>query len=141
MKELLYFFDKLEDDTRAVLSKHNILYAFIGGVAIVLFWRGVWITADQIQFLTGPVSILISVAVLLVTGLFVSFFIGDTIIISGIKKEKRLDEKVAGEVKTELDVLIDMQAKMNSMEQELKAIREDVKKAPPRKTARKKDAQ
>lgn len=140
MKELLYFFDKLEDDVRALLSKHNILYAFIGGVAIVLFWRGVWITADQIQFLTGPVSILISVAVLLVTGLFVSFFIGDTIIISGIKKEKRLDEKVAGEVKTELDVLIDMQAKMNSMENELRALREEVKKSSVRKITKKKEA-
>jgi len=128
MNDLIHFFDKLEDDVRAMLSKHNIIYAFIGGVAIVLFWRGVWITADTIPFLTGPVSVLISVVVLLVTGLFVSFFIGDTIIISGIKKEKRLDERVASEVKTELDVLDDMQSKMNSIEQELRLLREELKK-------------
>lgn len=120
MKKIFHFFDKLEDNIRATLSKHNILYAFIGGVAIVLFWRGVWHTADAIPFLTGPVSILISVTVLLLTGLFVSFFIGDEIIISGLKKEKRLDEKVASEVKTELDVLNNIQKRLDSIEKELK---------------------
>src|SRR3989339_859702 len=128
MKKIFHFFDKLEDNIRATLSKHNILYAFIGGVAIVLFWRGVWMTADAIPFLTGPISILISVIVLLGTGLFVSFFIGDKIIISGIKKEKRLDEKVASEIKTELDMLSEIQNKMNSIEKELKTIREEMKK-------------
>lgn len=127
MKKILRFFDKLEDNTRSELSKHNFLYAFVGGVAIVIFWRGVWITADTIPFLTGPVSILISVAVLLVTGLFVSFFVGSDIIISGLKKEKRLDERVASEVKTELDILNDMQSKMNNIEQELKVMREEMK--------------
>ncbi|HAT68335.1 MAG: hypothetical protein A2481_02655 [Candidatus Yonathbacteria bacterium RIFOXYC2_FULL_47_9] len=120
MKKIFHFFDKLEDNIRATLSKHNILYAFIGGVAIVLFWRGVWMTADAIPFLTGPISILISVIVLLGTGLFVSFFIGDEIIISGIKKEKRLDEKVASEVKTELDVLNNIQKRLDNIEKELK---------------------
>ena len=75
MKDFFHFFDKLEDHIRAVLSRHNILYAFIGGVAIVLFWRGVWMTADMIPFLTGPMSIFISVVVLLGTRLFFSFFI------------------------------------------------------------------
>ncbi len=120
MKKIFHYFDKLEDNIRATLSKHNVLYAFIGGVAIVLFWRGVWHTADAIPFLTGPVSILISVTVLLGTGLFVSFFIGDKIIISGIKREKRLDEKVASEVKTELDVLNTIQKRLDSIEKELK---------------------
>ncbi len=125
MKDFFHFFDKLEDHIRAVLSRHNIIYAFIGGVAIVLFWRGVWHTADMIPFLTGPVSILISVTVLLSTGLFVSFFIGDKIIISGIKKEKRLDEKVASEVKTELDILEDIQKQLRDIEKELKIKKKD----------------
>jgi hypothetical protein len=120
MKKIFHYFDKLEDNIRATLSKHNILYAFIGGVAIVLFWRGVWMTADAIPFLTGPVSVFVSVAVLLATGLFVSFFIGDAIIVSGLKKEKRLDEKVASEVKTELDVLNNIQKRLDSIEKELK---------------------
>lgn len=126
MKKILRFFDKLEDDVRGWLSKHNFLYAFVGGVAIVIFWRGVWITADSIPFLTGPVSIFISVFVLLVTGLFVSFFVGNDIILSGLKHEKRLDEKVVDEVKTELDILIEIQNKIGNIEQELKTIRNEI---------------
>lgn len=124
MKKILYFFDKLEDNIRAALSRHSIIYAFIGGTAIVLFWRGVWMVADTIPFLTGPVSMLVSIAMLLAIGLFVSFFIGDTILISGLKKEKRLDEKVASEVKTELEILNDIQKRLNDIEKELKTLKE-----------------
>jgi hypothetical protein len=124
MKKILYFFDNLEDNIRAALSRRPIIYAFIGGTAIVLFWRGVWMVADTLPFLTGPISIFVSVAILLAMGLFVSFFIGDTIIISGLKKEKRLDEKVASEVKTELDILNDIQKRLNDIEREVKMLRE-----------------
>ena len=127
MKEILRFFDKLEDNIRAALSKRPIIYAFIGGTAIVLFWRGVWMVADTFPFLTGPISILVSVAILLAMGLFVSFFIGDTIIISGIKKEKRLDEKIASKVKTEFDILNDIQKRLDDIERELKTQREEKK--------------
>ena len=124
MRRILRFFDKLEDGIRAALSRRPIIYAFIGGAAIVLFWRGVWMVADTIPFLTGPVSVLVSVVILLAVGLFVSFFIGDNIIISGFKKEKKLDEKIASEVKTELDVLGDIQKRLDNIEQELKTRRE-----------------
>ena len=119
------FFDKLEDNIRAALSRRPVIYAFVGGTAIVLFWRGVWMVADTIPFLTGPISILVSVAILLVMGLFVSFFVGDNIIISGLKKEKRLDEKIISEVKTELDILNDIQKRLNNIERELKTRREE----------------
>ena len=128
MRRVLSFFDKLEDNIRAACSRRPIIYAFVGGAAIVLFWRGVWMVADTIPFLTGPVSILVSVAILLAMGLFVSFFIGDNIIISGLKKEKRLDEKIASEVKTELDMLNDIQKRLNDIEKELKTLREEMKR-------------
>lgn len=128
MKTIIDFFDKFEDDTRAALSKRPVIYAFIGGTTIVLFWRGIWMIADSIPFLTGPVSVAISTVVLLATGLFVSFFVGDTIIISGLKKEKKLDEKVASEIKTEIDlsimglnILTDIQMRIVEIEKELKA--------------------
>ena len=127
MKEILRFFDKLEDNIRAALSRRPIIYAFVGGTAIVLFWRGVWMTADSIPFLTGPVSIFISIAILLALGLFVSFFIGDAIIISGLKKEKRLDEKIVSEIKTEFDILQDVQRKLEEIEKEVKALREEMR--------------
>ena len=128
MKKILSFFDKLEDGIRAAFSRRPIIYAFVGGASIVLFWRGVWMVADTIPFLTGPVSILVSVATLLAMGLFVSFFIGDNIIISGLKKEKRLDEKIDSEVKTELDMLNDIQKRLNYIEKELKTFMEQIRK-------------
>lgn len=119
MQKILRFFDRMEDHIRAALSLHPVLYAFIGGTAIVLFWRGIWMVADTIPYLTGPVSIVVSIIILLSTGLFVSFFVGDTIIISGLRKEKRLDEKIASEVRTELDVLNDIQIRLNEINKEL----------------------
>lgn len=119
MQTIIRFFDKMEDHIRASLSLHPVLYAFIGGTAIVLFWRGIWMIADTFAFLTGPVSVAISIIILLSTGLFVSFFVGDTIIISGLRKEKRLDEKIASEVRTELDVLNDIQIRLNEINKEL----------------------
>ena len=127
MKKILRFFDELEDNIRAAFSRRPVIYAFVGGAAIVLFWRGVWMVADTIPFLTGPVSILVSVVILLAMGLFVSFFIGDNIIISGLKKEKKLDEKIASEIKTELDILNDIEKRLNNIEKELKTFREETR--------------
>ncbi|MBI5079399.1 hypothetical protein HZB06_01870 [Candidatus Wolfebacteria bacterium] len=74
VRKIVRFFDKLEDRIRAVLSRWPIVYAFIGAVGIVLFWRGVWITADMFPFMSGPVSVFISIIALLLTGFFVYFF-------------------------------------------------------------------
>ena len=92
-REIINFFDKLEDKIRGKLSHYPLVYAFLGGIGMVLFWRGVWMPADEFSFLTGPVSIIISVSVLLLIGLFASFFVGDQIVISGLRKEKKLIEK------------------------------------------------
>ena len=120
MKNIVQFFDEFEDHVRHALSRKPIAYAFIGGIAIVLFWRGVWMVADTIPFLTGPVSILVSVVMLLTIGLFVSFFIGDNIIISGMKKEKKLTEKIIFEEGIELTLLRDIQTRINAIEKDLK---------------------
>ena len=105
IKNIIKFFDKIEDKTKSFLSRHPIIYAFIGGIGIVLFWRWVWHTADIFPFLNGPVSIIISIIILLITGLFVSFFIGHSIILSGLKQEKKIEEKEISEIETEMDIL------------------------------------
>lgn len=101
VKDILHFFDKLEDRIRISLSHRPILYAFIGGVGIVLFWKGVWETAGLFPFLHGIGSFILGVVILLLTGLLVSFFIGDSIILSGFKREKKLVEKTEMEVRAE----------------------------------------
>lgn len=128
LKKVIKFFDHLEDKVRSRLSRHPILYTIIGGVAIVLFWKGVWETAELFPFLFGPVSIIVSVIILLITGLFVSFFIGDRIILSGIKKEKKLVEKTESEIETEEEVLDEIQEDVARIEKEVHELRRKTKK-------------
>ena len=99
IRETIKFFDKLEDRIRHRLSRHPMLYAFIGGIGVVLFWRGVWDIAGL--YLSPLASLVISVVILMLTGTFVSFFIGEQIILSGLRQEKRIDEKTEEEIKKE----------------------------------------
>ncbi len=115
-KRLIKFFDKLEDKTRIALSHRPVLYAFIGGIGIVLFWKGVWETAELFPVLFGPVSILVGVVILLLTGLLVSFFIGDNIILSGFNREKKLAEKTESEVHAEKATMSYIVAKLDAIE-------------------------
>lgn len=134
-RKIFRIFDKLEDVIRGKLSRIPIIYAFLGGTSVVLFWRGVWHTADlfvpffwrnateeafmKAQILDGPVTILVSAIILLSTGLVVSSFIGTNIIISGIKNEKKLEEKEAAEIETEEYIL-------HSLSNEIKIIKTDI---------------
>jgi hypothetical protein len=127
IKEIVNFFDKLEDKVRNRLSHYPILYAMVGAVGIVLVWKGVWESAEHFPILYGPASILLGTAILLVTGLMVSFFIGDTIIISGFKKEKKLVEKTENEMleatQTQTDILT---AEIQHIHRDLEEIKKDI---------------
>ena len=103
-RRILHFFDKLEDQTRAKLSRVPLIYALIGGIGVILFWRGVWHIADDVS-LSSILSIIIGAIILLVTGVFVSAFIGNRLIISGLSGDKKLAEKTADEIQTEEDHL------------------------------------
>lgn len=119
MRKIVNFFDKLEDKIRHKLSKFAVVYALIVGFAVVLFWRGVEMLADKFEFLTPEVSILVSVAVLLATGTLISFFIGNETIISGLKAERRIDQK------TEVDIR-DEEEKIARLNRTIEEIRQDV---------------
>ncbi len=133
LQRIVSFFDKLEDRVREHLSRYPIVYTFIGGVAIVLFWRGVWHTADILQARGGwlevlfyePTSLIITTIVLLMTGLFVSYFIGDTILMSGLKRQKKTTEKTEKEVEEEEAELKGMRATIKEMKKEVDEIKMD----------------
>lgn len=133
---MIKFFDKLEDKIRGNLSHVPIAYGIIGGTAVVLFWRGIWDLADALgrmggvwSFLFHPVvSLLLSMLVLLATGLFVSFFIGDRIIMSGLKHEKKIEEKTETEVREEEVILVSVNAKLSHLQKELEEIKSIIKK-------------
>ena len=136
---IVKFFDKLEDKVRGWLSHYPILYGIIGGVGTVLAWRGVWHTADFISahyihngvalgtidypfFWDGFVSLVLGVIILLMTGLFVASFIGDHIIISGIKHEKKVTEKTETEVEEEEDIVKKVHEELHAFSRRLEEI-------------------
>ena len=89
---IVKFFDKLEDRVRGKLSHYPILYAFVGGVGLILFWRGVWHLADTAN-MSAIISTILGLIILLMTGVFVSSFIGSRLIISGLIGEKKTYRK------------------------------------------------
>jgi len=114
--KIYHFFDKFEDKIRGKLTHFPLIYAFLGSIGIVSIWRGIWHISDD-WGLSGLDSLFIGVVVTLSIGLFVSFFVGDNIIISGINKEKRIDEKTEEEIKKEREAL-------NNIKKELKEIKD-----------------
>ena len=146
MKTVVNFFDKLEDKIRGRLSHYPILYAFIGGVGVVIFWRGVWHTADfvtevifsyqmngsvnlgSLPWWDGPVSILVGSVLLLSTGLFVFDFIGTQAMISGLKGEKRLEEKTEEEIKLEAGAISEIREEVKEIAHHLDEIGKNLEK-------------
>jgi len=147
MKYVYGFFSKLEYRVRTRLSHYPIIYAIIGSVGIVIFWRGIWHTADYIMetlfsyqlqdntinlgimpWWDGPLSILVGGILLLTTGLFVSSFIGNEIIISGLKGEKKLSDKTEEEVKAETGTIGEIEHEVVEIEHHLKDIEKDLEK-------------
>lgn len=122
--KVIRFFDKLEDHVRGALSHFPILYAFVGGIGIVLFWKGVWETAELFPSLFGPGSILLSVIILLMTGVFVSSFIGNEILISGLKSQKKIAEKTEEELKGEESDLGRLRRKVEKIEGDITELKE-----------------
>ncbi len=136
MRRLIKFLDKAEDRTRGHLSRVPIIYAVVGGVTIVLFWRGVWNLSDSLELMGGfwgfvfnpLVSLIFSILILLGSGLFVSFFIGDRIILSGLRHEKKVEEKTESEVREEEAMIVNLNTKINEMKRELEEIKLLIKK-------------
>lgn len=135
LKSIYYIFDRLEDVIRGSLAKHPFIYTFVGGAGVVLFWRGVWHLADELEHTStlgalvfSPTgSVVLSMIILLATGLFVSMFIGDSIIMSGIKKEKKVVDKTSDEIEDEkLDVHKTLEI-VKDVEKELQILKDERK--------------
>ena len=121
VKNILNYFNRLNTKIRHILSHWPIVYAFIGSIGVVLIWRGVWKIADDFN-MPAWVSLFLGVGLSIITGLFVSFFVGDEIIISGIKHEKRVDEKTESEIKQEEIELIDIRKDLKEIKEEIEEL-------------------
>jgi len=145
LKRIVNYFDKLEDKVRHRLSRQPILYAFIGGTGVIIFWRGVWhlndfvvaeilkkssnvsaIGVDSLPWWDGASSVIAGGAMLLITGILVPSFIGNEVIISGIRKEKKIAEKTEEEVETELEKIKSVEKEMKTVIEKLSGIEEKI---------------
>ena len=80
--------------------------------------------ADNLN-IPGWLSVLSGIAISMATGLFVSFFVGDTIIISGIKEEKRIDEATEEEIKREGMILAEIHKDVGEIKKQLTEIKKN----------------
>ncbi len=130
-RKIIRFFDILEDRVRAGLSKHPIVYAVFGGIGIVLFWRGIWETADMLSFTNvylsyffyPPVQIIISIIGLSLTGLMVSAFIGHRILLSGLRHEKKIEENTEELVKEEVITLAHIREEIRALKKDIENLK------------------
>jgi hypothetical protein len=133
MKSIITFFDRLEDKIRGRLSEHPIIYAFFASTGVVLVWRGIWHTADVTPILeNGLVSIAVGSLILLITGVYVSAFIGNSVIMTGLRREKKLAEKTKEEIEKDMTMekgsFSEIKKTLAHIEEELQEIRDKDKK-------------
>ncbi len=93
LRRVVRFFRKGDDRIRGWLTKRPVAYALVGGVGVVLFWKGVWETAGLTPLLFGPSSLLLGAVLLTMTGLLISVFLGDRLILADVAGEEKLVEK------------------------------------------------
>ncbi len=128
----------------AYLSHRPKLYALIVGVGVVLFWRGVWHTVDQIHeywsyqhmegtidafrspWWDGPISFMVGSLILYYSGAFISSFIGNELILSGLRGEKRLNEKTEEEVRNEVRAISDIKDSLKEVNRNLEQLEKKV---------------
>ena len=115
MTRIARFFDRLENRIRGFLSRYPIVYGFVAGVGIVSFWRGVWETSDLLK-IPALASLLFGFLLLLAIGVLVTEFLGNRIIISGLRGEKKLEEKTLREIEDEEMFLANLKSKVDRIE-------------------------
>jgi type I restriction-modification system DNA methylase subunit len=146
MKYFKGFVGKIEEKIKIYLSHRPRLYALIVGIGIVLFWRGVWHSTDLIHtyfnifqnnlsidasaspWWDGPLSFVVGIVVLHFTGAFTSSFIGNELILSGLRGEKRLTEKTESEVKDEEQFISDIKEELSTMTEKIDQLEKEVHK-------------
>lgn len=132
---------KFKHRIQSHLSKHPKTYALIVGIGIVLFWRGVWHTVDHLHDIysntamyysalglpmapwwDGPLSFIVGCTILYFTGAFTSSFIGNELILSGLRGEKRLSERTEADLKDEVYAIGDIKDELVIISKKLEVL-------------------
>ncbi|MCC7436834.1 hypothetical protein IT402_03110, partial [Candidatus Nomurabacteria bacterium] len=123
----------------------SYLYAGIVGIGIVLFWRGVWHSVDTIHMyishygntLTisanshpwwdGPISFIVGCIVLYLTRAFVSSFVGNELILSGLRIEKKLAKETKEDLESEVSTISDIKHTLSSISRKMEDLETQIK--------------
>lgn len=126
MKYFTNIFLKIEENARTYFEHVPFLHAFLAGVGVVLFWRGVWEYADRLH-IHPLLSVGSGILLLGGIGLFLQTFVGNTIIIKNVKKEAVLEKEeekkikdVEQEVKKEEVTLARISEQLQTLERMMK---------------------
>ncbi len=78
---------------------------------------------DDISWMNGWVTLAISALMLMLSGVFVSQFVSNHIIMSGIRREKKMVEKVSEEIKTDAESIREISERLKRIEQEFLSLK------------------
>lgn len=128
MKYVTNIFLQIEERARTYFERFPFAHAFLGGIGVVLFWRGVWEIADRMH-IDPIISIVVGSLLLGAIGLFLHTFVGNAIIIKNVEKDKRMTTKaeheiasVEKDVKKEEVTLEQLSAKIDRLEQVVREV-------------------
>lgn len=117
-----HLYCKFKECRKELIRSHHTLYAFIGGVGVVLFWHGIWEGLNRIyqsstilSWVGHPaVSVTVGIILLAITGLFVFELVG--------REALALQDNLQNIQKTEKIVIEDVQ----NVKEEVEEVKEDV---------------
>ncbi|TSC70074.1 MAG: Uncharacterized protein CEO12_571 [Parcubacteria group bacterium Gr01-1014_46] len=78
------------------------------------------------NIIDGPLSFLVGTIILLITGVYVSAFIGNRLLITGLSGEKKLAEKTEEEIHTEEDQIKQLEKTLKKVEDNIEKIEVEI---------------
>ncbi len=135
---------RIEQKIQTRLSHYPKWYALIVGIGVVLFWRGVWHSVDNLHMAIthfyfdpstslpfetwwdGPLSFVVGALILSFTGAFTSSFIGNELILSGLRGERKLNQKTEASVEDEVTAISDIQEELATISSKMAALEKHV---------------
>lgn len=91
---------RMEEYARKYFERMPFAQAFLAGVGVIIFWRGIWEWLDDIE-VSPFASVLIGTLILACVGVFVQTFIGNTIIIDEVKQEEKAEKRALKKIEGE----------------------------------------
>ncbi|MDE2019467.1 MAG: hypothetical protein KGJ13_03910 [Patescibacteria group bacterium] len=141
------FLERAERWLRRKLQNHPLLYALVGGVGVVLFWRGVWhmtdflaltllssrdavTSIDWAQGIDSLLSFAFGTFLLLSTGLFISELLSGEVLLGKIKKEETTAEETEETVEKESSEIPRIEREVRHIAREVQQLEKDVRRRP-----------